>query len=58
MTRLASATGSLFHGLSASKQLLALPRADTIGIVVKCAETDDFPDGQPVLPGYPGDEIT
>jgi hypothetical protein len=31
-------------------------RADTIGIVVKYAETDDFPDGQPVLP-YPGDGI-
>jgi hypothetical protein len=33
-------------------------RADTIDIVIKYAETDDFPDGQAVLPGYPGDGIT
>jgi hypothetical protein len=35
-----------------------MSRAYTIGIVVEYAETDDFPDVQPVLPGYPGDRIT
>jgi hypothetical protein len=35
-----------------------MSRADNIGIVVQYVETDDLPDGRPVLPGYPGDGIT
>jgi hypothetical protein len=31
--------------------------ADTIGIVVECVVTADFPDGRPDLPGFPGDGI-
>jgi hypothetical protein len=31
--------------------------SDAIGIVAEYVETEDFPDGRPVLPGYPGDGI-
>jgi hypothetical protein len=30
-----------------------MSRAEMIGIVVECVETDDLPDGRPVLPALP-----